>query len=133
MGWRDRDWAKFDDGEWSTLVRAPAQTRPTHKRPAAVASVSVFVAVAVSAAATFLLHLGHADKLLPVHTRSRDANVVGVRWRARDLAVASTAGRICLTDPRHGRVCATYAIGEKPADALTRRLQARGLAVRSSG
>jgi hypothetical protein len=131
VGWRDRDWAKFDDGEWSTLVHAPAPVRRRPSRPVAVASSSVFLAVAASAAATFLLHLGHADKLPAV--RTTPSNVLTVHWRTQDLAPASTAGRVCLTSTRHGRICASYAIGEKPADALTRRLEAAGFEVRSSG
>jgi len=33
----------------------------------------------------------------------------------------------------HGRVCASYVVGEKPADNLTRRLESLGLRVQSNG
>jgi hypothetical protein len=60
-------------------------------------------------------------------------NVVGVRWRPQDLAPAPNAGRICVTDSRHGQICASYVIGERPADTLTREIERRGLRVQSSG
>jgi hypothetical protein len=61
------------------------------------------------------------------------ANTISVRWRPSDLAPATTAGRICLTTEATARLCASYALGEKPADALTRELERRGLRVESSG
>jgi len=60
-------------------------------------------------------------------------NVVGIRWRTIDLAPAAAAGRICVTDSQHGRTCASYVAGERPADTLSRELAARGLQVESEG
>jgi hypothetical protein len=131
VGWRDRDWAKLDDEEWSELVHATAPARRKPRTRVAVASTSLFVAVAASATATLLLHTGRADTLQLVPPRP--GNVVGVRWRPTDLAPAATAGRICLPTKQQGRVCAAFAIGEKPADALTRALRSLGLAVESAG
>jgi hypothetical protein len=61
------------------------------------------------------------------------ADVVGVRWRPQDLAPAANAGRICVTDTRHGQICASFVVGERPADNLTREIERRGLKVQSSG
>ncbi|HZU21090.1 MAG TPA: hypothetical protein VE982_07700 [Gaiellaceae bacterium] len=129
MGWRDRDWAKFDDDEWSELVHASAPARRKPRTRVTVMSTSLVVGVAASAAATFLLHANHVVSLELVP--ATPPNVVGVEWRNVDLTPASTAGRICIPTPKERRICATYAIGEKPADALTRRLRANGLTVRS--
>jgi hypothetical protein len=60
-------------------------------------------------------------------------DLVSIRWRATDLAPAATAGRICLTDQQHGRICASYVVGERPADTLTRRIESLGLRVQSNG
>jgi hypothetical protein len=46
---------------------------------------------------------------------------------------AARAGRICVTDPNHGQICASYVVGERPADTLTRRIESFGLSVASSG
>jgi hypothetical protein len=56
-----------------------------------------------------------------------------VRWQAADMAPASTSGRICVEPDGHAQVCASYTVGQKPADALTRRLAAAGINVQSSG
>jgi hypothetical protein len=61
------------------------------------------------------------------------ANVIVIRWQAHDLAPAASAGRICVTGSRHGRICSSYVVGERPADTLTREIERRGLHVRSSG
>jgi hypothetical protein len=61
------------------------------------------------------------------------SKVIAIRWRTRDLAPAPSAGRICVTDPRHGRICASYVVGERPADTLTREIESRGLRVESTG
>jgi hypothetical protein len=60
-------------------------------------------------------------------------SVVYITWRQQDLAPAPNAGRVCVTDARHGRICASYVVGERPADNLTRELERRGLRVQSSG
>jgi hypothetical protein len=33
----------------------------------------------------------------------------------------------------HGRICASYVVGERPADTLTRRIESLGLRVESNG
>jgi hypothetical protein len=58
-----------------------------------------------------------------------DPSTVRIRWRALDLAAASTAGRICVRDSGHGRICASYTAGERPAATLTRRIEQLGLRV----
>jgi hypothetical protein len=62
-----------------------------------------------------------------------DPKLMTIRWRTRDLAPAANAGRICVTDKRHGRICASYVVGERPADNLTRRIESLGFRVESSG
>jgi hypothetical protein len=81
VGWRERDWAKFDDGEVRSLLG-------------------------------------------PAHAPRR---------RSSDTVPAAHSGRICVTDPQHGRMCASYVVGERPADTLTRRIESLGLRVESSG
>ncbi|HEY6960595.1 MAG TPA: hypothetical protein VI408_01760 [Gaiellaceae bacterium] len=125
MGWQDRDWGKFSHDEWDDYVATKTATPRRTPRAAAL----VVAAAAISGAAMFLLHQGHAAPIrLP---QAPPANVVDVRWRDTDVAPASTAGRICLTDAPRGQICATYTVGEKPADVLTRQLNAQGLSVRS--
>jgi hypothetical protein len=82
-------------------------------------------------------HLAIADLAAEDETRLRrgrptPSNVIVIRWGASDLAPASQAGRICITDMRYGETCASYVIGEKPADTLTRQLEA-ALHVESAG
>ena len=64
-----------------------------------------------------------------VVTPAVDAKAVRIRWRATDVAPAPTAGRICVNS--HGRICAAYVEGERPADALARRIRSLGLHVES--
>jgi len=61
------------------------------------------------------------------------SDLISIRWRSTDLAPAPAAGRICLTNSRHGRICASYVVGERPADTLTRRIESLGLRVESTG
>ena len=134
VGWRDRDWGKFDDGEWDSYVASKAP-RPGGTRRTAAGGMALLLAVGLSAAGYFVLHtepVKHSVISLPIR-RAAPTEVIGIRWSESDLAPAATAGRICVTDPAHGRICAAYALGEKPADALTRQLAALGLSVRSSG
>ena len=130
VGWRDRDWGKFDEDEWESFLAAPAPAVAARIGRVRLVSSLVLAAAAISGAATFVFHKTGPRITLP---KRADANAVGVRWAATDLAPATTAGRICIVTPSRGRVCATFTIGEKPADALTRQLQALGLSVRSSG
>jgi hypothetical protein len=58
-------------------------------------------------------------------------NSIRVNWSTFDLSTSPTAGQICITAPAVGRVCASYAAGERPADALTRQLEASGVVVQN--
>src|SRR3954451_20776649 len=117
VAWRDRDWARFDDDEWAALTTA-AVAAP--RRRTARTAGRVVLAAGISLAATLFLHSAHApDVRIPA---APPANAMSIRWRTSDLVPAATAGRICVTNNRRGRLCASYAPGEKPADALTRQL-----------
>jgi hypothetical protein len=63
----------------------------------------------------------------------RANNVIAIRWRSTDLAPAPEAGQICVAAASHGRICASYVVGERPADTLTREIEALGLRVESTG
>jgi hypothetical protein len=134
MGWRERDWARFDDDEQRALLGAPSRVGGRIRTSNAVDG-GVALAVAVSAVAMLLtgrVHLtGHLRGPAPA-ARVTPSDVVAIRWRPTDLQRAPNAGRICVTDARHGRLCASYVAGERPADTLARRLAALGLRVRSS-
>ena len=139
MGWRDRDWAKFDEGEQRALLggRATPRRRAATLGGRRAAGPGLLLAVAVSAVAVVLgthLHIGTtAGNRPPTRQSSLPANVVPIRWRSFDLAPAANAGRICVTDGRHGRICASYVAGERPADTLTRQVMRLGLRVESIG
>jgi hypothetical protein len=153
MGWRERDYARFTKQEWnaytghsppgpSTSVRRTSSRRQPLR-------LSLLVAVAISVAATVFFGRAHVTSLLnapatqiPSPTLSStpglpaapaSSKVIGIRWRTTDLAAAPQAGRICVTDLRHGRICASYVVGERPADTLTRRIRSLGLRVQSTG
>jgi hypothetical protein len=74
-----------------------------------------------------------APPVVTIPATRPDTKLIRIRWRTTDLAPASYAGRICVTDARHGRICANYVVGERPADTLTRRVEALGLRIESSG
>ena len=157
MGWRDRDWAKFDDDEWRAFLGAGGQrysatsstpvTSPSSTpHPAAVigplkararrsrsAGAVVVVAALVSFGATVGVDAFHrvANDVRATSPAAPSPNVVRIRWRPGDVAPAQTAGRICVDDARLGEVCADYVAGEKPADVLTRHLQSLGASVQS--
>jgi hypothetical protein len=124
MSWRERDWARLNDDERSRLFSGGTVRR----RPV---TTPLFVAVLVSLAATAI---GTGRLRIPIRRAASDSsNVVRVHWRATDIVAAPTAGRICFTDTRHGRMCASYAAGQRPADALTQELERRGLEVKTTG
>lgn len=154
MGWRERDYARFTTKEWNSYTgqgettsrpssaRGPSRSfRPQH------AGSSLFAAVAVSAAASVFFGWSHITSFLrsPVtHFSASGSNltvpgppgaskVIGIRWSTTDLAPAAQAGRICVTAAAHGRICASYVVGERPADTLTRRIESLGLQVESNG
>lgn len=68
-----------------------------------------------------------------IQTSTSPSKTLNIRWRRSDLAPAANAGRICVTSKAHGRICASYVVGERPADNLTRRIESLRLHVQSSG
>jgi hypothetical protein len=104
---------------------------------------STLFAVAISAVGIiFVTHLhdlggpGHAAARVLTPARgvvASPADVIRIRWSSADTVPAANAGRICVTEERHGRICASYVVGERPADTLTRRIESLGLRVESSG
>jgi hypothetical protein len=162
MGWRERDWAKFSNEEWQAYVGAdgrpplrarPAldrRNRPTARGRQALAGWTLAILGVAGAAIVATGHLPagettaqptinfsplpHPDRpIVKTVLRSPPPTVIAIRWRSADLAPAAHAGRICVTDARHGRICASYVTGERPADTLTREIEAKGLTVQSSG
>lgn len=168
MGWRDRDWAKFNDDERRALygggkgglppgaggsgsTASPGRSnRGVSRRRQRIGEWTLALLVAAGVLAFALDHARSPNSvrsltLSPVSplstavpkvrtvTVAPPVDLVSVRWRTRDLAPAANAGRICLTDRRHGRICASYVVGERPADTLTRQIERLGLRVESSG
>lgn len=159
VGWRERDYARFTKKEWSSYLGGDDLARPSNRRGGSGGGGSfwnqrvgwpLFLAAMVSGI-TFLAW-GHIESLLglrvptavshftppattppPNVSPRQPSNLIRIRWRTQDLAPAAAAGRLCVTDTLHGRICANYVGGERPADTLTRRLQSLGLSVESSG
>ncbi|MFL5953843.1 MAG: hypothetical protein ACJ76I_07020 [Gaiellaceae bacterium] len=152
MGWRERDWAKFTDDERDALfgggIGGGIETSVRRKRRHSTVMVVVLVVAAVVAGAAAervhaidrlrsvdlsaaLSHVkpGHGTPVLGLpHS---DRSTLRIRWRAEDLAAASRPGRICVREPRHGRICASYTAGARPAETLTRRIEQLGLRVQT--
>jgi len=57
----------------------------------------------------------------------RAADVVALRFRARERRPATSPGHVCVTDAVHGRICASFSAGERPAASLVRAIERRGL------
>jgi hypothetical protein len=153
VGWRERDYARFTKQEWNAYTghSARGSSNSVHRSSSRRQPVglSLLVAVAVSVAATVFFGRSHLTTLLNapatdisspafsstpgVPAAPASSKLIAIRWRTTDLAPAAQAGRICVTDPRHGRICASYVLGERPADTLTRRIQSLGLRVQSNG
>lgn len=158
MGWRDRDWAKFTEDEWADFLGkhrpsspvSPRRARGVGRRRQRVGEWTLAVLVGTGVLAFAYDHFERGPTVrsialrpvIPLVTRPPriatvveppTSNVIAIRWRARDLAPAPQAGQICVTDVRHGRICASYVIGQRPADTLTRQLGAMGLRVESTG
>lgn len=157
MGWRERDWAKFTEKEWKAYAGSSAGGSGSRMPRRAVgwgalACGAVIVAILFwpqvkrevnrlsrASAGSVSRAPGLAiSPVLPIPAPSPPAShennkLVRIHWRTSDLAQAAQAGRICLTDRRHGRICASYVVGERPADTLTRRIESLGLDVQSSG
>jgi hypothetical protein len=51
-------------------------------------------------------------------------------WRPGDEAPATHAGVLCVTADGPGHVCVSYAVGERPAELLTREIERRGYHVK---
>jgi hypothetical protein len=79
------------------------------------------------------VHRSNTANLVAGVAQAPRADVIPIRWREGDLAPASQAGRVCVTDTAHGQICASYVVGERPADTLTRQVEAMGLRVESVG
>ena len=168
MGWRQRDWARFNEDERrafygtssgrATPLRPNAEgrghtnvlrmpLRSSGRREASVRKpfAAAFTIVVTAVAALSLYAATHPSSgpgvtvtpnlplPLPAPAPPPPSNVIGIHWSTTDLAPAPTAGRICLTSNTHGRICASYVVGERPADTLTRRIESLGLQVQSSG
>jgi hypothetical protein len=141
VGWREREYARFRADERRVLYGSGSdadgfRTPVERRRVAGRGAAGLLVALAISAVTT-AVSLGYLR--LPAHGTAaavvRPAlprDVVRIRWRTTDITPAATGGRICISMNRHGRVCAIYAVGEKPADVLMRRLASLGLRVESS-
>jgi hypothetical protein len=166
VGWRQRDWARFNDEErkvfygassgrrarlppsiegreHTNVLRMPLRSRRRRetgvRRPFAAALFVVVTALAglsLYAATHPSSDSGVSvapNVPLPIPTPAPPTNVIGIHWSAADLAPAPNAGRICVTSDIHGRICASYVVGERPADTLTRRVESLGLRVQSDG
>jgi hypothetical protein len=129
--------------------RTSAQRRPISRRRQKVGEGALTVLLALGALAfaydhlhttspsqplalSPVLPLGSVPVAKPVVVEP-PSKVIGIRWRTTDLAPAAQAGRICVTASAHGRICASYVVGERPADTLTRRIEGLGLSFESSG
>ncbi len=154
MGWRERDYARFTRKEWHDYTgRGETASRGSSSSPKSSSFLRqpvgwpLMAAVSISVVASVVFGWGHITSLVggPTSTAQSLANpapgllpvvgskVIGIRWRTTDLAPATQAGRICVTATEHGRICASYVVGERPADTLTRRIESLGLRVESSG
>lgn len=176
MGWRQRDWARFNDDERRAFFGssgalppsaegATHRTEQTYKPPKRrrrrwmlrarrrLNQVGAFLLVCLGVAGAFAYIVNHrpSEKSGPTYVFGQSGlplktaaptntivvrpppNVISIRWRPRDLARATSAGRICVTTHEHGRICASYVVGESPADNLTRRIDSLGLQVQSQG
>jgi hypothetical protein len=66
------------------------------------------------------------------HVRRLPPNAVRIHWKDAALVPASHTGRVCVVTYKTGHFCASYAVGQIPALALTRKLRASGwIVVRS--
>ena len=91
--------------------------------------------LALVAAVAFVVgHVGLTSRHAGVDeaAASSRTNVVRLYWRPDELRPAPSAGHICVTDATHGRICASFAAGERPADGLTHEIERRGLRVHGS-
>jgi hypothetical protein len=145
VGWRERDWARFTRKEWDAYT-APDQRVASTTPAGSYWRRPVGWPVALAATVSLLAFVGWDVLKAPAHTAgvqlspsparsapALDPSVIRIRWQNSDLAPAAAAGRICVTEATHGKICASYVVGERPADTLTRRIESLGLRVESSG
>ena len=111
---------------------------PTRRRLQRPLELLLLFTLALGAAVYASTHwsrvsVGRADSVKPAFpiANRADANTVPLRWRSTELGPARSAGHICVTDAHHGKICATFVAGERPADALTREIERRGWHVQS--
>jgi hypothetical protein len=144
VGWRDRDYGKFTQEEWSGFT-GPGASRSSGARRGGFSGkqvgASTLLAALVSLGAFLVIHqrVGGLSLSSPgsphaaAATRTvADPNMIRIRWRPHDLKYAERPGRICLADAAHGRICAAYLSGGVPADILTRKIRSMGLSVEST-
>jgi hypothetical protein len=147
LGWRERDWARFTRKEWDAYT-APGERAVSTTPSGSYWRRPVGGSVALAAIVSLLAFVGWDALKSPASNRglsspppivnlapapASDRSVIRIRWKPSDVAPAPAAGRICVTDAAYGRICASYVIGERPADTLTRRIEALGLRVESAG
>jgi hypothetical protein len=92
----------------------------------------VALGLALIATVAFVVgHLGLTSRHAGVDEAAAQAkpDVVRLRWRPDELRPAPSAGHICVTDATHGRICASFVAGERPADGLKHEIERRGLVV----
>jgi hypothetical protein len=171
VGWRQRDWARFNDDErraffGSGASRGPEPAGKTSRTPRLGSTRgmsparrrfneigAVLLLCLLGAYLVTIVRHRHVGGMSPAKsyvfgeagiplktaapTRTVSvpppAKLIAIRWRPTDLAPAANAGRLCVTDPRHGKICASYVVGERPADNLTRRIESLGYHVQSAG
>ena len=153
MGWRDRDWAKFSDDEWSAQLEGrPPRPVSSRRRRAGerVLTALVLVFLGAVAIAYGYAHIGltsgtrlpvvpakpsYTAGVVPMITVQAppSGGVVSIRWRPVDRRPAAADGHICVSDSQQGQFCADFTAGELPAAVLTRHIQGLGLIVRSTG
>ena len=108
-------------GRWGTVL-----TQRLAVAGSIVASVLVLAAVWLGAGGRIGVANNDA-RVQPAAAAPSAADVVALRFRARERRPATSPGYLCVTDAVHGRICASFATGERPADSLVRAIERRGL------
>ena len=96
-----------------------------------VAGGAVLALVLVVVISFLVGHVGLTSRHAGVEGASAlpPPDLVRLRWRPDELVPARGPGRICVTDAKHGRICASFVAGERPAIALTHEVERRGMFV----
>lgn len=108
-------------GRWGTVL-----TRRLALAGSIAASLLILGAVWLGAGGRVGLSNNH-DPAAPAAAAPRPADVVALRFRARERRPATSPGHLCVTDAVHGRICASFTTGERPADSLVQAIERRGL------